>query len=147
MLLVVLAIFMLFYPRLVDSYFLHLTVGDFPGHDYGQQLGYPGETGQVLGRAGRLFGIGAYAAALLYQKIHLHPILGMLAGATLSMIVAIGHRVSDPSASGIYFSITTIAFARLCRYLLMTREYRRRHGCFHSAPFWRQSGNMPTISF
>ena len=111
MLLVVLAIFMLFYPRLVDSYFLHLTVATFLAMIMASSWDILARTGQVsVGQAG-LFGIGAYAAALLYQKIHLHPILGMLAGATLSMIVAIGLGYLTLRLRGIYFSITTIAFA------------------------------------
>jgi branched-chain amino acid transport system permease protein len=58
-----------------------------------------------------LFGIGAYTAALLYQKVHLPPVLGMLAGAILAMIVAIFLGYLTLRLRGIYFAITTIAFA------------------------------------
>lgn len=68
-------------------------------------------TGQVsVGQAG-LFGIGAYTAALLYQWIRLHPVLGMLAGAILATVVAIFLGYFTLRLRGIYFSITTLAFA------------------------------------
>jgi branched-chain amino acid transport system permease protein len=111
MLLIALAILMLLYPRLVDSYFLHLTVATFLAMIMASSWDILARTGQVsVGQAG-LFGIGAYTAALLYQKIHLHPILGMLAGASLALIVAIGLGYLTLRLRGIYFSITTIAFA------------------------------------
>jgi branched-chain amino acid transport system permease protein len=110
-LLVALAIFMIFYPKLVDSYFLHLTVATFLAMIMASSWDILARTGQVsVGQAG-LFGIGAYTAALLYQKIHLHPVLGMLAGAILAMIVAIFLGYLTLRLRGIYFAITTIAFA------------------------------------
>jgi branched-chain amino acid transport system permease protein len=105
------AILMIFYPKLVDSYFLHLTVATFLAMIMASGWDILARTGQVsVGQAG-LFGIGAYTAALLFQKIHLHPVLGMLAGAVLSMIVAAGLGYLTLRLRGIYFSITTIAFA------------------------------------
>ncbi len=106
-----LAVLLFFYPRWVDSYFLHLTVATFLAMVMASSWDILARTGQVsVGQAG-LFGIGAYTAALLYQRIHLHPILGMLAGAILAMIVAIGLGYLTLRLRGIYFSITTIAFA------------------------------------
>ena len=110
-LLIALVIIMLFYPKLVDSYFLHLTVITFLAMIMASSWDILARTGQVsVGQAG-LFGIGAYTAALLYQKVHLHPILGMMAGAGLALIVAIGLGYLTLRLRGIYFSITTIAFA------------------------------------
>ena len=109
--LMALALFMIFYPKLVDSYFLHLTVATFLAMILASSWDILARTGQVsVGQAG-LFGIGAYTAALLYQKLHLHPILGMVAGAFLALIVAIGLGYLTLRLRGIYFSITTIAFA------------------------------------
>jgi len=110
-LLIALVLIMLFYPKLVDSYFLHLTVITFLAMIMASSWDILARTGQVsVGQAG-LFGIGAYTAALLYQKVHLHPILGMMAGAGLALIVAIGLGYLTLRLRGIYFSITTIAFA------------------------------------
>lgn len=110
-LLVALAIFMIFYPKLVDSYFLHLTIATFLAIIMASSWDILARTGQVsVGQAG-LFGIGAYTAALLYQKVHLPPVLGMLAGAILAMIVAIFLGYLTLRLRGIYFAITTIAFA------------------------------------
>ncbi len=109
--LIALAIFLVSYPKLVDSYFLHLTVATFLAMIMASSWDILARTGQVsVGQAG-LFGIGAYTAALLYQKIHLHPVLGMVAGATLAMIVSVGLGYLTLRLRGIYFSITTIAFA------------------------------------
>jgi branched-chain amino acid transport system permease protein len=106
-----LAIFMIFYPKLVDSYFLHLTIATFLAMIMASSWDILARTGQVsVGQAG-LFGIGAYTAALLYQKVHLPPVLGMLAGAILAMIVAIFLGYLTLRLRGIYFAITTIAFA------------------------------------
>jgi branched-chain amino acid transport system permease protein len=105
------AILMIFYPKLVDSYFLHLTVATFLAIIMASSWDILARTGQVsVGQAG-LFGIGAYTAALLFQKAHLPPVLGMLAGAVLAMIVAAGLGYLTLRLRGIYFSITTIAFA------------------------------------
>jgi len=110
-LLVALAIFMIFYPKLVDSYFLHLTVAAFLAMIMASSWDILARTGQVsVGQAG-LFGIGAYTAAILYQKIHLTPVLGMIAGAILAMIVAFFLGYLTLRLRGIYFAITTIAFA------------------------------------
>jgi branched-chain amino acid transport system permease protein len=105
-----LAIFMIFYPKLVDSYFLHLTVATFLAMIMASSWDILARTGQVsVGQAG-LFGIGAYTAAILYQKIHLSPVLGMIAGAILAMIVAIFLGYLTLRLRGIYFAITTIVF-------------------------------------
>jgi branched-chain amino acid transport system permease protein len=110
-LLMAVAILMIFYPKLVDSYFLHLTVATFLAMIMASSWDILARTGQVsVGQAG-LFGIGAYTAALLFQKVHLPPVLGMLAGAVLAMIVAAGLGYLTLRLRGIYFSITTIAFA------------------------------------
>ena len=106
-----LAIFLIFYPKLVDSYFLHLTIATFLAMIMASSWDILARTGQVsVGQAG-LFGIGAYTAAILYQKIHLSPVLGMIAGAILAMIVAIFLGYLTLRLRGIYFAITTIVFA------------------------------------
>ena len=102
---------MIFYPKLVDSYFLHLTVAAILAMIMASSWDILARTGQVsVGQAG-LFGIGAYTAALLYQWVHLPAVLGMLAGAISAMIVAVFLGYLTLRLRGIYFAITTIAFA------------------------------------
>jgi len=110
--LIVLAVVMIFfYPRVMDSYFLHLTIAIFLAMILASSWDILARTGQVsVGQAG-LFGIGAYASALLYQWIHLPPVLGILAGGILAVILAVGIGYLTLRLRGIYFSITTIAFA------------------------------------
>ena len=65
--LVGLRLFLLWFPQLADAYFLHLTVAVFLAMILASSWDILARTGQVsVGQAG-LFGIGAYAAALLYQ--------------------------------------------------------------------------------
>lgn len=109
--LVGLSIFLLWYPKLADPYFLHLTVAAFLAMILSSSWDILARTGQVsVGQAG-LFGIGAYTAALLYNWVHLSPVLGMLAGAVIAVIVAAFLGFLTLRLRGIYFSITTIAFA------------------------------------
>ncbi len=109
--LVGLAIFLLWYPKLADPYFLHLTVAAFLTMILASSWDILARTGQVsVGQAG-LFGIGAYTAALLYKWIHLSPVLGMFAGGLIAVIVAAFLGTLTLRLRGIYFSITTIAFA------------------------------------
>ncbi len=109
--LVGLAIFLLWYPKLADPYFLHLTVAAFLAMILASSWDILARTGQVsVGQAG-LFGIGAYTAALLYKWIHLSPVLGMFAGGLIAVIVAAFLGTLTLRLRGIYFSITTIAFA------------------------------------
>ncbi|HSR13321.1 MAG TPA: branched-chain amino acid ABC transporter permease, partial [Thermodesulfobacteriota bacterium] len=105
------AVFLLFYPRLADPYFLHLTVAAFMAMILASSWDILARTGQVsVGQAG-LFGIGAYTAALLYKWTHLFPVLGMAAGGIVSVVVAAALGMLTLRLRGIYFSITTIAFA------------------------------------
>jgi branched-chain amino acid transport system permease protein len=109
--LVPLLLFALWFPRLVDAYFLHLAVTFFLAMILASSWDILARTGQVsVGQAG-LFGIGAYAAALLFKWVHLSPVLGMLAGGGVSVVVAALLGYLTLRLRGIYFSITTIAFA------------------------------------
>jgi branched-chain amino acid transport system permease protein len=122
--LVALSIFLLWYPKLADPYFLHLTVAAFLAMILSSSWDILARTGQVsVGQAG-LFGIGAYTAALLYKWVHLSPVLGMLAGAITAGIVATLLGYLTLRLRGIYFSITTIAFAEALSVIwLMTPDF------------------------
>jgi len=119
-----LSIFLLWYPQLADPYFLHLTVAIFLAMILASSWDILARTGQVsVGQAG-LFGIGAYTAALLYKWVQLSPVLGMLAGAVIAVIVAALLGYLTLRLRGIYFSITTIAFAEALSVIwLMTPDF------------------------
>jgi branched-chain amino acid transport system permease protein len=109
--LVGLAIFLLWYPKLADPYFLHLTVAAFVAMILASSWDILARTGQVsVGQAG-LFGIGAYTAVLFYKWVYLSPVLGMFAGGIIALLVAAFLGTLTLRLRGIYFSITTIAFA------------------------------------
>lgn len=111
LLLAILCAFLLLFPKLVGSYFLHLAVSGALAMILASSWDILARTGQVsVGQAG-LFGIGAYSSALLYQKYALPPVLGMLAGALIATAVSIFLGYLTLRLRGIYFSITTIAFA------------------------------------
>ena len=122
--LVGLAVFLLWYPKLADPYFLHLTVAAFLAMILASSWDILARTGQVsVGQAG-LFGIGAYTAALLYKWIHFSPVLGMFSGGIVSVIVAALLGTLTLRLRGIYFSITTIAFAEALSVIwLMTPNF------------------------
>jgi len=122
--LVGLAVFLLWYPKLADPYFLHLTVVAFLAMILASSWDILARTGQVsVGQAG-LFGIGAYTAALLYKWVHLSPVLGMVSGGIVSVIVAALLGTLTLRLRGIYFSITTIAFAEALSVIwLMTPDF------------------------
>ena len=106
-----LAVFLLVYPRLADAYFLHLTIAAFLSMILASSWDILARTGQVsVGHAG-LFGIGAYSAALLFRWVHLSPVPGMLAGGVAAVLAAALLGILTLRLRGIYFSITTIAFA------------------------------------
>ncbi len=109
--LAILCAFLLLFPKLVGSYFLHLAVSGILAMILASSWDILARTGQVsVGQAG-LFGIGAYSSALLYQRYALPPVLGMLAGALIATFVSIFLGYLTLRLRGIYFSITTIAFA------------------------------------
>jgi branched-chain amino acid transport system permease protein len=120
----VLGVFLLWYPKLADAYFLHLTIAAFLAMILASSWDILARTGQVsVGQAG-LFGIGAYTAALLYRWIHLFPVLGMAAGGIIAVIVAALLGYLTLRLRGIYFSITTIAFAEALSVIwLMTPDF------------------------
>lgn len=107
----ILCAFLLLFPKFVGSYFLHLAVSAILAMILASSWDILARTGQVsVGQAG-LFGIGAYASALLHREFALPPVLGMLAGALIATVVSIFLGYLTLRLRGIYFSITTIAFA------------------------------------
>jgi branched-chain amino acid transport system permease protein len=102
---------LLVYPRFTDAYFLHITIAMMISMVLASSWDILARTGQVsVGQAG-LFGIGAYTAVLLYRWVHLPPILGMLAAGLVATLLSIFIGYLTLRLRGIYFSITTIAFA------------------------------------
>lgn len=67
-----------------------------------------------LGHAA-FFGIGAYTSTLLLIKFGLSPWLGLLAGMTLSAVVAALLAIPTLKLAGHYFALATLAFAEVMR--------------------------------
>ncbi|MCX5908298.1 MAG: branched-chain amino acid ABC transporter permease, partial [Deltaproteobacteria bacterium] len=76
-----------------------------------------GFAGQISLGHTAFFGIGAYTSTLLYLNCSLSPWLGMLAGAGLSALVAIGIGVPCFRLKSHFFALATIAIGEVLRYL------------------------------
>ncbi len=76
-----------------------------------------GFAGQISLGHTAFFGIGAYASTLLYLNYALSPWLGMLAGAVLSVLVAIGIGIPCFRLKSHFFALATIAIGEVLRYL------------------------------
>lgn len=74
-----------------------------------------GFAGQISLGHTAFFGIGAYTSTLLYLNFALSPWLGMLVGAGLSVLVAIGIGVPCFRLKSHFFALATIAFAEVLR--------------------------------
>ena len=73
---------------------------------YNLSAGYAGDLS--LGH-GAFLGIGAYTSTLLYQDLGVSPWLGLLAGAVLAGLLALGVGVVAVRLRGPYFAIVTLA--------------------------------------
>ncbi|MDO9059702.1 MAG: DUF1499 domain-containing protein [Bradyrhizobium sp.] len=102
---------LLAYPGFADAYFLHLAIATLIPMILASSWDILARTGQVSVGQAALFGIGAYTAVLLYRWVHMPPVLGMLCGAVVATLVSILLGYLTLRLRGIYFSITTIAFA------------------------------------
>lgn len=99
------------YPGVIDAYFLHITIATMISMILASSWDILARTGQVsVGQAG-LFGIGAYTAVLLYRWVQLPPILGMVSAGIVATLISVFLGYLTLRLRGIYFSITTIAFA------------------------------------
>ncbi|MFB0505662.1 MAG: ATP-binding cassette domain-containing protein [Thermodesulfobacteriota bacterium] len=76
-----------------------------------------GFAGQISLGHTAFFGIGAYTSTLLWLKFGLSPWLGMIAGAGLAILVAIGIGVPCFRLRSHFFALATIAFAEVLRYV------------------------------
>ena len=76
-----------------------------------------GFAGQISLGHTAFFGIGAYTSTLLYLHYALSPWLGMLAGAVLSMLVAVGIGIPCFRLKSHFFALATIAIGEVLRYL------------------------------
>ncbi len=76
-----------------------------------------GFAGQISLGHTAFFGIGAYTSTLLYLHYALSPWLGMLAGAALSVLVAIGIGIPCFRLKSHFFALATIAIGEVLRFL------------------------------
>jgi len=76
-----------------------------------------GFAGQISLGHTAFFGIGAYTSTLLYLHYALSPWLGMLAGAVLSMLVAVGIGIPCFRLKTHFFALATIAIGEVLRHI------------------------------
>lgn len=76
-----------------------------------------GFAGQISLGHTAFFGIGAYTSTLLYLHYAVSPWLGMLAGAGLSVLVAIGIGIPCFRLKSHFFALATIAIGEVLRFL------------------------------
>jgi branched-chain amino acid transport system permease protein len=76
-----------------------------------------GFAGQISLGHTAFFGIGAYTSTLLYLNLGVSPWLGMLAGAALSVLVAMGIGIPCFRLKSHFFALATIAFGEVLRLL------------------------------
>jgi len=108
---------LLFVPLFVKSdYFLHLFILFLMWSAFGMSwnlLG--GYAGQVSFGHAAFFGIGAYTAVLLYEKLAVSLWLGFLAGGAAATLIAIPIGALCFRLRGPYFSLSILAFAEVLR--------------------------------
>lgn len=74
-----------------------------------------GYAGQASTGHGFFYGLGAYSVAILYDKLHLTPWVGMWVGVLISLIISIGIGVPLLRLKGSYFTVATMAAAECAR--------------------------------
>jgi len=120
-LLLIFVVFLLSVPLWGGSYIV--TVGTLilylalVGQSWNLMLGFAG----LLSIGHALFiGIGSYAAAYLFAKQGIPPILGVFPAVALAVLVGsiIGYLGFRFSISGVYFALLTIAFAEFTRIMV-----------------------------
>ena len=82
-----------------------------------------GYAGQVSVGHAVFFGVGAYAAVIVYAKLGWPPIAGVPLGIVISIGIAAVIGVPTLRLSGHYFSMATIAVGELVRVLASTSEF------------------------
>ena len=121
--LIILLVLFFFFPFMVGSYILHLTIIILIFTILSLSVDILARTGQVSVGQAAMFGIGAYTSALLFTKFSLTPVLGIVIGGFCALLVAIGLGAITLRMKGIYFSIATICFAETLQVLaLMARN-------------------------
>jgi len=118
----VMAIVVLWAPRLLSSYLLHVTIlilfFAFLGNAWNIVGGYAGQFS--FGHCA-FFGVGAYVSSLLYIKAGISPWVGMIAGALLGAGLGgfIGYLTFRYKLKGAFFALATFAFSEMLRIITL----------------------------
>ncbi len=111
-------VLMLLAPLVLDRYLLSVAIlilyFAFVGQAWNIMMGFCGQLS--LGHA-LYVGLGAYAAAALYQNLGITPWLGLLVAILVCVLVAafLGWLAFRFGIGGTYFALLTIAFAEFTR--------------------------------
>ncbi|MGD0626788.1 MAG: branched-chain amino acid ABC transporter ATP-binding protein/permease [Thermodesulfobacteriota bacterium] len=101
-----------------------------------------GFAGQISLGHTAFFGIGAYTSTLLYLNFAVSPWLGMLAGAGLSVLVAIGIGIPCFRLKSHFFALATIAIGEVLRLLASYWRGLTQGGVGLLIPFQPGIGNF-----
>ncbi len=101
-----------------------------------------GFAGQISLGHTAFFGIGAYTSTLLWLKFGLSPWFGMLAGAGLAILVAIGIGVPCFRLRSHFFALATIAFGEVLRHVASYWRGLTQGGVGLLIPFKPEIGNF-----
>ena len=105
-------------PYLIQIAVLMLIYGFFAS-SWNLIGGYAGQF--ALGN-GVYIGIGGYFPAMLFQEFGVSPWIGIFVGAVFSAIVAFLIGKLCFRLSGTYFSLATVAFLHMFRYMIVAKE-------------------------
>jgi branched-chain amino acid transport system permease protein len=113
-------------PLVVNAYVLSVLVlalyYAYTGQAWNLMIGFAGLLS--LGEA-MFVGLGAYAAAGLFQKVGIPPILGMFLSVAVAVAAsaAVGWLAFRFDIHGVYFALLTIAFSEFTRILIDNWAY------------------------
>lgn len=110
-----LVLFILVVPRFLDEYRLHVLIMVLVYGALAISWDILGRTGQLsLAHAG-LFGLGAYASAVLTTKLGVPQLLSIALAGAVCALVAAGLGAITLRLRATYFSIATLAFAEVMK--------------------------------
>lgn len=113
-------------PLFADAYLLHIMIMiffySFLGLGWNITGGY---TGLIIFGPTAFFGIGSYTSTLLLMKYGISPWAGMLIGGLLGSVLGlfIGFICFRFGIKGVYFALTTTAFAEIMKLIALNTEF------------------------
>jgi branched-chain amino acid transport system permease protein len=112
-------------PFFIDTYYMHICILIFYYAYLSSAWNIIGGFGGQLSLGHALFfGVGAYTSTILFVIVGLSPWVGMFAGGIAASTIAylVGRLIFRYKIRGVFFAITTLAFAEIAR--ILCSEFR-----------------------